>query len=92
MNCFDREEQGDSGEMIDYLDRAQMDTSDEDTEKGESNEESSEEEEEEDGDGGRTSTCHGVAGSSMEYYGQIEAAAAAEAVPKFEGWEEAEEM
>ena len=40
-----------------------MDTSDEDTDKGESNEESSEEEEEDD-DGGRTSTRHGVAGSS----------------------------
>ena len=62
VNYFDREVQGDSGKMIDYLDRAQMDTSDEDTDKGESNEESSEEEE--DGDGGRTSTCHGVAGSS----------------------------
>ena len=38
-----------------------MDTSDDDTDKGESNEESSEEEEEEeeDGDGGRTSTRHG---------------------------------
>ena len=61
VNYFDREVQGDSGE-IDYLDRAQMDTSDEETDKGESNEESSEEEE--DGDGGRTSTSHGVAGSS----------------------------
>ena len=67
MNYFDREEQGDSGEIKDYLDRAQMDTSEEDTDKGESNEESSEEEEEEeeeDGDGGRTSTLHGGAGSS----------------------------
>ena len=41
-----------------------MDTSDEDTDKGESNEESLEEDEEEDGDGGRTSTRHGGGGSS----------------------------
>ena len=87
VNYFDREVQGDSVEMIDYLDRAQMDTSDEDTDKGESNEESSEEEEE-DSDGGRTSTCHGVLAAPMEYYGQTEAAAAAGGAPKFEGGEE----
>ena len=34
MKYFDREEQGDTVEMIDHLDRAQVDTSVKDTDKG----------------------------------------------------------
>ena len=89
VNYFDREEQGDSGEIIAYLDRAQMDTSDDDTDKGESNKESSEEEEEEeDGDGGRTSTHHGGVGSSYGVLRPDRSRSRSGGAPKFEGGEE----
>ena len=71
--------------MIDYLDRAQMDTSDEDTDKGESNEESLEEEEEEEATGAEPAHATEEVAAPMEYYGQIEAAAAAGGAPKFKG-------
>ena len=76
------------GDIIDYLDRVQMDTSDEDTDKGRAMKIVQRRRR-------RRKTTTGAEpahameelAAPMEYHGQIKVAAAAGGVPKFEGGE-----